>query len=55
MIVRRASAADHPAWGAMRQRLWPDSEPDELKREPPATAFVAEEKGRLVVFGKPLR
>jgi aminoglycoside 6'-N-acetyltransferase I len=52
MIVRPATAADLPAWGAMRQRLWPDAEPAELEREPPPIAFVAEEEGGLIGFAE---
>ncbi|HEX8240526.1 MAG TPA: GNAT family N-acetyltransferase [Allosphingosinicella sp.] len=51
MIVRPASAAGRPAWAAMRQRLWPDSEAEELERDPPS-AFVAERDGRLIGFAE---
>ena len=52
MIVRPATAADHRAWAAMRRRLWPDCEPEELEREPPPIALVAEAEGRLVGFAE---
>ena len=52
MIVRPASAADLPAWAAMRSRLWPDAGADELEREPPALGLVAEAEGRLVGFAE---
>ena len=52
MIVRPATAADHPGWSAMRRRLWPDCEPAELEREPPLIGLVAEADGRLVGFAE---
>jgi aminoglycoside 6'-N-acetyltransferase I len=52
MIVRPATAADFPAWTAMRRRLWPDSGEDELERQPPLFGLVAEEEGRLVGFAE---
>lgn len=55
MIVRPATAADFPAWAAMRRRLWPEADPDELERElagldPALLGLVAEEDGRLIGF-----
>ena len=58
MIVRGVSGADHPAWAAMRTRLWPDADPQELESElaglfaldPPYTVFVAEEGGKQIGF-----
>ena len=57
MIVRPASAADHPAWAAMRRRLWPEADPDELESElaaleAAALNLVAEADGRLVGFAE---
>jgi aminoglycoside 6'-N-acetyltransferase I len=52
MIVRPATAADFPAWAAMRRSLWPDCEEDELERQPPRLGLVAEEEGRLVGFAE---
>ena len=52
MIVRPAAAADVPAWAAMRLRLWPDCEPEELQREPPLLGLVAEAEGRLIGFAE---
>ena len=57
MIVRPASAADFPAWAAMRRRLWPEADPDELERElagldPTLLNLVAEQDGRLIGFAE---
>ena len=52
MIVRPAREADFAAWAAMRQRLWPDCEPDELRREQPLCGLVAEAEGRLIGFAE---
>ena len=58
MIVRAVNDADHPAWAAMRTRLWPEADAKELESElvslfaldPPYTVFIAEEDGRQVGF-----
>ncbi len=50
--IRPARASDLPAWAAMRGRLWPDCEPDELERDPPPLGLVAEQAGRLVGFAE---
>lgn len=57
MIVRPATAADVPAWAAMRRRLWPEADPDELERElaaldPESLNLLAEEDGRLIGFAE---
>lgn len=57
MIVRAATAADFPAWAAMRLKLWPDEDPVELQRELPAEdpaslGLVAEAEGRLIGFAE---
>lgn len=57
MIVRPATAADIPAWAAMRHRLWPEADPAELERElaesdPGSLGLVAEEDGRLIGFAE---
>ena len=57
MIVRPASEADFPAWAAMRRRLWPDADADELESElagldPASLNLVAEEDGRLIGFAE---
>jgi aminoglycoside 6'-N-acetyltransferase I len=57
MIVRPATAADVPAWAAMRRRLWPEADPDELERElagpdSASLGLVAEEDGRLIGFAE---
>lgn len=57
MIVRPATAADVPAWAAMRRRLWPDADADELESElagldPALLNLVAEEDGRLIGFAE---
>ena len=52
MIVRPATEADFPAWAAMRDRLWPDCEPDELEREPPSLGLIAESEGRPIGFAE---
>ncbi|HXM07078.1 MAG TPA: aminoglycoside 6'-N-acetyltransferase [Candidatus Acidoferrum sp.] len=38
-VVRLFQTVDAPAWAAMRAALWPDADPDELRRE--AAAFAA--------------
>jgi aminoglycoside 6'-N-acetyltransferase I len=57
MKIRPVAEPDFPAWAAMRARLWPDEDADDLAREtrtmaefdPPCVAFVAEaEDGRLI-------
>ena len=58
MIVREVDEADHPAWAAMRSRLWPDADPKELadeltglfKLDPPYIVFIAEDGGRQIGF-----
>jgi aminoglycoside 6'-N-acetyltransferase I len=53
LIVRRVEPEDHPAWVAMRVRLWPDEDPEELAGEVGAmreTVFVAEAGGTLIGF-----
>jgi len=58
LIVRAVTDADHPAWAAMRTRLWPDADPKELESElaslfaldPPYTVYIAEADGRQVGF-----
>jgi aminoglycoside 6'-N-acetyltransferase I len=55
MIVRPASEADFPGWAAMRRRLWPDADPDELEGElapVPPLGLVAEAEGRLIGFAE---
>jgi aminoglycoside 6'-N-acetyltransferase I len=52
MIVRPAREEDFSAWAAMRQRLWPDCEPAELRREPPLLGLIAEAKGRPIGFAE---
>jgi aminoglycoside 6'-N-acetyltransferase I len=57
MIVRPATAADFPAWAAMRRQLWPDGDPDELEGELAGLdagllGLVAEEDGRLIGFAE---
>lgn len=57
MIVRPAAEADFPAWAAMRRRLWPEGDPDELERElarpdPALLGLVAEEDGRVIGFAE---
>jgi len=52
MIIRPAVAADLPAWAAMRRRLWPDCEEDELERERPELGLVAEAEERLIGFAE---
>lgn len=59
MIIRAVTAADHPQWAAMRAKLWPDADPEELERElttlfaqdPPYSVFIAEtDNGGLAGF-----
>ena len=53
MIVRPVRPEDHPAWAAMRARLWPDEDPAELAGElgqVRETVFVAEDDGALIGF-----
>ena len=58
MIVRAVTGADHPAWAAMRTRLWPDADAKELESElaslfaldPPYTVFIAEDGASQVGF-----
>jgi aminoglycoside 6'-N-acetyltransferase I len=53
VIVRPARPEDREAWAAMRARLWPDEDPQELAAEladAREADFVAEAKGRLVGF-----
>ena len=58
MIIRPVTDADHPAWAAMRTKLWPDADPQELESElvslfaldPPYTVYVAEDGGKQVGF-----
>jgi len=58
LIVRAVTDADHPAWAAMRTRLWPDADPKELESElaglfaldPPYTVYIAEDDGRQIGF-----
>ena len=53
LIVRTVRPEDRPAWVAMRVRLWPDEDPDELAGELAdirETVFVAEDQGRLIGF-----
>ena len=53
MIVRRGRPGDLDAWAAMRARLWPDEDPDELAGELAdirETVFVAEADGGLIGF-----
>jgi aminoglycoside 6'-N-acetyltransferase I len=57
MIVRAATAADVPAWAAMRHCLWPDVDPAELEAEldtqdPASLALIGEEEGRLIAFAE---
>ena len=57
MIVRPATAEDFPAWAAMRRRLWPEADAEELERElagldPALLGLVAEEDGRLIGFAE---
>ena len=57
--IRSVTESDFAAWAAMRVRLWPDEDGDELAREtrtmaeldPPCVAFVAEAgDGTLIGF-----
>lgn len=58
MIVRAVTDADHPAWAAMRGKLWPDADPKQLESEiaglfaldPPYTVYIAEDDGRQIGF-----
>lgn len=58
MKVREVEEADFAAWAAMRHRLWPDEDAEELAREtrefgtmdPPCAAFIAETAASLVGF-----
>lgn len=58
MIVREVTAADHPAWAAMRARLWPDEDPKALEEElaglfkldPPYIVYIAEVEDKQVGF-----
>lgn len=58
MIVRPVTDADHPAWAAMRSKLWPEADSRELESElvgmfaldPPYTVYIAEADGRQVGF-----
>lgn len=53
MIVRPVRDEDNQAWGAMRARLWPDENPEELAGElgdMRETVFVAEDGGALIGF-----
>lgn len=58
MIVRSVTETDHPAWAAMRTKLWPDADPKELESElaglfaldPPYTIYIAEDGGQQVGF-----
>jgi aminoglycoside 6'-N-acetyltransferase I len=58
MTIRPVTDADHPAWAAMRSKLWPDADPKELESElaslfaldPPYTVYIAEEDGRQIGF-----
>lgn len=58
MIIRAVTDADHPAWAAMRTRLWPDADPKELESElaslfaldPPYTVYIAEQGEKQVGF-----
>ena len=58
MTIRPVTDADHPAWAAMRSKLWPDADPRELEGElaslfaldPPYTVYIAEEAGRQIGF-----
>lgn len=56
--VRRATAADVPAWSAQRTALWPDEDAQVLADEALAMldddgiVFVAESEGRIVGFAE---
>ena len=58
LIVRAVTDADHPAWAAMRTRLWPEADAKELESElaglfaldPPYIVYIAEEDGRQIGF-----
>jgi len=58
LIVRAVTDADHPAWAAMRSKLWPEADPKELESElaglfaldPPYSVYIAEEDGRQIGF-----
>ena len=58
MIVRAVADADHPAWAAMRTKLWPEADPRELESElaglfaldPPYVVYIAEDAGRQIGF-----
>jgi aminoglycoside 6'-N-acetyltransferase I len=58
LIVRPVTAGDYRQWAAMRQKLWPDEDPDELESElagmfeldPPYTVFVADDGGTIHGF-----
>ena len=58
LIVRPVTDADHSAWAAMRSKLWPDQDPQELEseiaslfaRDPPYKVFIAEDAGNQIAF-----
>jgi aminoglycoside 6'-N-acetyltransferase I len=56
--TRPASAADFPAWAAMRQSLWPDTAESHLRElaeflpNPDFAAFIAELDGRQIGFAE---
>ena len=58
MKIRAVNDADHPAWAAMRTRLWPEADARELESElaglfaldPPYVVYIAEEDGAQIGF-----
>lgn len=52
LTIRPARASDFRAWAAMRGRLWPDCEAEELELHPPSLGLVAEDGGRLIGFAE---